>query len=77
LGPRSINKWIDLIGFIQSQPKLKITATKSGRYKILELAKRPVDEEIYPETVKALRAMKSLLNLPPDELKKRLEELEA
>ena len=73
LGPRSVNKWIDLIAFIQSQPKLKIT--KSGRYQILELATPSPDEKVYPENIEALKAMKALLNLPPDELKKKLEEL--
>jgi len=73
LGPRSINKWIELIAFIQSQPKLKIT--KSGRYQILELATPSPDEKVYPETIEALKAMRSLLLLPSDELNKKLEEL--
>lgn len=73
LGPKSVNKWVDLIGFIQSQPKLKIT--KSSRYQILELATPPPDEKVYPETIEALKLMRSLLVLPPDELKKKLEEL--
>ncbi len=73
LGPRSVNKWIDLITFIQSQPKLK--TTKSGRYQILELATPSPDEKVYPETMEALKVMRSLLALPPNELKKKLEEL--
>lgn len=73
LGPRSINKWVDLIAFIQSQPKLKIT--KKGRYQMLELEKPPLDETLYPETVEALKIMSSFLKLPPDELKKKLEKL--
>jgi len=73
LGPRSVNKWIDLIAFIQSQPKLKIT--KSGRYQILELAAPSSNEKVYPETIEALKVMRSLLVLPPDELKKKLKEL--
>jgi len=73
LGPRSVNKWIDLIGFTQSQPKLKVT--KKGRYQMLELEKPPFDETLYPETIEALKIMRSFLNLPLDELKKKLEEL--
>jgi len=72
LGPRSVNKWTDLIEFIQSQPQLKIT--KKGRYQMLELEKPLLDEKISPESVEALKIMRSLLTLPPDELKKRLEE---
>jgi len=73
LGPRSVNKWVDLIAFIQSQPQLKIT--KKGRYQMLELEKPPLDENINSETVEALRIMRSLIELPPDELKKRLDEI--
>jgi hypothetical protein len=73
LGPRSVNKWVDLIAFIQSQPKLKIT--RKGRYQMLELEKPPLDEKIDSETIEALRIMRSLIELPPDELKKRLDEI--
>lgn len=73
LGPRSVNKWVDLIAFIQSQPEVKIT--KTGRYQILELEKPPFDETIYPETLEALKIMSSFLKLPPDELKKKLQEI--
>jgi len=73
LGPRSVNKWVDLVGFIQSQPKLKIT--KKGRYQILELEKPPLEETLHPETIEALKIMRSFLNLPLDELKKKLAEL--
>jgi len=73
LGPRSINKWIDLISFIQSQPRLKIT--EIGREQVLELEKHPQDVTIYSETVEALKAMKTLIDLPPDELTNRLEQL--
>jgi hypothetical protein len=75
LGPRSVSKWVDLIAFIQSQPKLKIT--RKGRYQMLELEKPPLDEKIDYETVEALKIMRSLLKLPPDELKKRLDEISA
>jgi len=70
LGPKSVNKWVDLIAFIQSQPKLKIT--KKGRYQMLELEKPPLDEKVDAETIEALKIMRSLIELPPDELKKRL-----
>ena len=73
LGPRSINKWVDLIAFIQSQPKLKIT--KSGRYQMLQLETPPLDETLHPETIEALKIMRTFLKLPPDELKKKLEKL--
>ena len=73
LGQRSINKWVDLIAFIQNQPNLKIT--KVGRHQMLELEKPALDETVYPETIEALNAMKRLLELPPDELKKKLEVL--
>lgn len=73
LGARSVNKWIDLITFIQSQPKLKIT--KSGRYEMLELQKQRVDMEVYPETLEALSVMKALLKLSPEELRLRVEAL--
>lgn len=72
LGPHSINKWIDLISFIQSQPELKIV--KSGRYEMLEL-ERKIDKKIYPETIEALKAMKALLELSPEELKRKFEAL--
>ena len=71
LGARSVNKWVDLIAFIQSQPELKIT--KKGRYEMLELEKQKVDTTIYPETLEALKLMKKFLELPPEELKKKLE----
>jgi len=74
LGAKSVNKWVDLIAFIQSQPKLKIT--KSGRYEMLDLEKHKVDMTVYPETIQALKLMKTLLDLPPEELKKKLEMLE-
>ena len=74
LGHRSVNKWVDLIAFIQSQPELKIT--KKGRYEMLELEKQKVDMEIYPETIEALKLMKKFLELSPEELKKKLELLE-
>jgi len=74
LGASSINKRIDLIAFIQSQPKLKIITR--GKYQMLELEKPPLDETMYPETIEALKAMKELIMLPPDELKKRLEILQ-
>lgn len=74
LGARSVNKWVDLIAFIQSQPELKIT--KKGRYEMLELEKRKVDTAVYPETIEALKLMKKFLELPPEELKKKLELLE-
>lgn len=73
LGASSVSKWVELISFIQSQPRLKII--KSGKYQMLELEKPPLDETIHPETVEALKAMKELIMLPPDELKKRLEKL--
>ena len=73
LGPRSVNKWTDLIEFIQSQPALKIT--KKGRYQMLELEKPPFNEKISPEGIEALKVMRTLLTLPPDKLKKKLEEL--
>ena len=73
LGPNSINKWVDLIEFIQSQPELKVT--RIGSHQVLELEKLSVDKTIYPETVEALKAMRALLKLSPDELKKRFEEL--
>jgi len=73
LGPRSINKWVDLIAFIQSQPKLKIT--NSGRCQILELEKPPLDEKLEPETIEALKIMSSFLRLPPDKLKEKLAKL--
>jgi hypothetical protein len=75
LGPKSVNKWVDLIAFVQSQPKLKIT--RKGRYQMLELEKPALDEKIDSETVEALRIMRSLIELPPDELKKRLDEISA
>lgn len=71
LSARSVNKWVDLIAFIQSQPDLKIT--KKGRYEMLELEKHKVDTTIYPETLEALKLMKAFLDLPPEELKKKLE----
>ena len=73
LGPRSVSKWVDLIAFIQSQPKLKIT--KKGRYQMLELEKPPLDEKVDAETIEALKIMKSLIELPPEELRKRLDEI--
>jgi hypothetical protein len=73
LGPRSVNKWIDLIAFIQSQPKLKII--KKGRYQMLELERPPLEETLDPEAVEALKIMRSFLKLSPDELKKKLAEL--
>jgi hypothetical protein len=75
LGPRSVSKWIDLIAFIQSQPKLKIT--RKGRYQMLELEKPPLDEKIDSETLEALKIMRSLIQLPPEELKKKLDEISA
>jgi len=74
LGAKSVNKWVDLIAFIQSQPKLKIT--KSGRYEMLDIEKHKVDMTVYPETIQTLKLMKILLDLPPEELKKKLEMLE-
>lgn len=71
LGARSVNKWIDLVAFVQSQPRLKIT--KSGRYEMLELEKQKVDMEVYPETLEALKVMKALIDLPPEKLKEKLE----
>jgi len=71
LGPRSVSKWVELIAFIQSQAKLKVT--KIGRYEMLELEKQ-YGEEVYPETIEALKAMRSLLTLPPDEFQKKLKE---
>jgi len=71
LGARSVSKWVDLIAFIQSQPNLKIT--KKGRYEMLELEKQRVDTTIYPETLEALKLMKKFIELPPEELKKKLE----
>lgn len=59
LGPTSINKWVDLIAFVQSQPRLKIE--KIGREQVLELEKPPFDETVFPETVEALQEMKKLL----------------
>jgi hypothetical protein len=73
LGARSVNKWVDLITFIQSQSKLKIT--KSGRYEMLELQKQDVDMTVYPETLEALKVMRALLETPPEELKRRVEAL--
>lgn len=73
LGPRSVNKWVDLIAFIQSQPKLKIM--KKGRYQMLELEKAPLDDKVDAETIEALKIMRSLIKLPPDELKQRLDEI--
>lgn len=73
LGPKSIKKWTDLITFIQSQPELKIT--KSGRYKMLELVKPPMDNRIYPETIEALKAMRDFFKLTPDEARKKIDEL--
>jgi len=75
LSAKSINKWIDLITFIQSQPD--IIVTKKGRYEILEIKKQEVDTTIYPETIEALKLMKKLIELPPEELKKKLEILES
>ena len=71
LGAQSINKWVDLIAFIQSQPYIKII--RKGKYEMLELEKQKVDTEIYPETLEALKLMKAFLQLPPEELKKKLE----
>lgn len=71
LGPKSINKWIDLITFIQSQPKIKIT--KIGRNQVLELETPSLEKDIYPETIEALKVMRLFLRLSPDELKKKLE----
>jgi hypothetical protein len=73
LGPRSVNKWVDLIAFIQSQPKLKIT--KSGRYQTLELEKAPLDEKLEPETIETLKIIRAFLNLPAEELKEKLAKL--
>jgi ribonuclease D len=73
LGQSSINKWVDLIGFIQSQSKLKIT--KVGRHKILELEKPPLDETVYPETIEALKAMKAILKMNSEEIRKELASL--
>jgi hypothetical protein len=75
LGPKSIDKWVNLIAFIQSQPALKVK--EIGRHRVLELEKPPLDQTLYPETLDALKAMKILLELPPSEMKKRLEELES
>ena len=33
------------------------------------------EDEVYPETIEALKAMKELIMLPPDEQKKRIEKL--
>ena len=74
LGAKSINKWIDLITFIQSQPCVMIT--RKGRYEILELKRQEADTKIYPETIEALKLIKKLIELPPEELKKKLEILE-
>lgn len=73
LGQRSINKWVNLIAFIQSQPNLEIT--KVGRQQMLELEKSALDETVFPETIEALNAMKRLLELPPNELRKKLKTL--
>ena len=73
LGARSVNKWVDLIAFIQSQPYLKIT--KKGRYEMLELEKAKEDTAIYPETLEALKLMQAFLELPTEDLKKKLEAL--
>lgn len=71
LGAYSVNKWVDLIAFIQSQPNLKIT--KKGRYEMLELEKDKADTTIYSETREALKLMKELIELSPEELKDKLE----
>lgn len=34
-----------------------------------------VDETIYPETIEAMEKLKALINLSPDELKKKVDEL--
>jgi hypothetical protein len=73
LGPYSVNKWVDLIAFIQSQPKLKIT--KSGRCQMLELEKPPLEEEVDPEAIEALKMMRAFLKLSPSEFKQKLAEL--
>ena len=73
LGPKSINKWLDLITFIQSQPKIKIT--KIGRNQVLELETPPFEKDIFPETIEALKAMEIFLKLSPEERKKKLESL--
>lgn len=73
LGQRSINKWVNLIAFIQSQPNMEITNV--GRQQMLKLEKPAFDGKIFPETIEALKAMKQLLELPSNELKKKLEAL--
>lgn len=74
LNAKSINKWVDLITFVQSQPE--IIVAKKGRYEILEI-KRQEDKIIYPETIEALKLMRKLIELPPEELKEKLEMLES
>ncbi len=65
LGNNSINSWIEIIEFIQSQPMLLIK--KEGRKTMLELEKERNDTKIYPETIEGLKALKKLLeNLPTD-----------
>lgn len=73
LGPSSVNKWIDLIEFIQSQPKLKII--KSGRCQMLELEKPSLEEKIDPEAIEALKVMRSFIKMSPEELKQKLSEM--
>lgn len=39
------------------------------------MSTEPTDETIYPETIEALKAMKEIIVLPPDEQKRRIEEI--
>ncbi len=42
---------------------------------MLELEKPPLDEKVDAETIEALKIMRSLIKLPPDELKQRLDQI--
>ena len=71
LGARSVDRWVDLITFIQSQPALNVI--KRGRLEMLEIERQKIDETIYPETLEALKAMRDLIMLPKGELKRKIE----
>lgn len=70
LGAESIDRWVDLITFIQSQPTLNVL--EYGRHQLLELEKTETDVEITPEALVALKRMKNFLDLSEEEIEKRL-----